>query len=319
MRLLILGYSSIAERRVIPAAAKVAAIDEISIASKSRPRPETWPKAGRFFDDYPAALRDSQADIVYLSLPNAMHDEWVVAALEAGKHVVVDKPAMMTLEGSLRAVEKARFLRRVLAEATVFGYHPHFAALTGFMAENGPLTQAAAQFIIPPLPTANFRNHTELGGGCLLDMGPYAAATMRILGGGGVSRVAALPGGRHPQTGVDMGFSVQARLANGGVFSGHYSFEGEYQNRLLVVGRSGSVIIERVFSPPADHRMDWRRRVRNAEDVLVFEPADTFQRFLDAVVQGIDGGDHERFYDDLSSDARCRAEIAAALADASAA
>ena len=48
-------------------------------------------------------------------------------------------------------------------------------------------------------------------------------------------------------------------------FSGHFSFEGEYQNRLLVVGRSGSVIIERVFTPPADHQMEWRRRVRNVE------------------------------------------------------
>ena len=131
MRLLILGYSSIAERRVIPAAAKVAAIDEISIASKSRPRPESWPKAGRFFSDYSTALRDGNADVVYLSLPNAMHEAWVLAALAAGKHVVVDKPAMMTLEGSLRAVEEARRGKRMLAEATVFDYHPQFRGAGG--------------------------------------------------------------------------------------------------------------------------------------------------------------------------------------------
>jgi dTDP-3,4-didehydro-2,6-dideoxy-alpha-D-glucose 3-reductase len=315
MRLLILGYSSIAERRVIPAAAKIAAISDISIASKSRPRPESWPRQGCFFNDYTEALR-SDADIVYLSLPNAMHDAWVMAALEAGKHVVVDKPAMMTLEASLKAVEAAHRAKRILAEATVFSHHPQFEALATFMADNGPLTQVAAQFIIPPLPIQNFRNHRELGGGCLLDMGPYAAATMRILGGGAPSQIAALPGGRHPETGVDMGFSVQARLANGGAFSGHYSFEGEYQNRLLVVGRSGSVIIERVFSPPADHRMEWRRRVRNVEDVRTFEPADTFQRFLEAIMSAIADGAHERFYDALSSDARCRAEIAATLARA---
>jgi dTDP-3,4-didehydro-2,6-dideoxy-alpha-D-glucose 3-reductase len=316
MRLLILGYSSIAERRVIPAANKVAAIDEISIVSKSRKQPASWPKEGRFFTDYAVALRESDADLVYLSLPNAMHDDWVMAALEAGRHVVVDKPALMTLEASLRAVEKARQANRLLAEATVFSYHPHFAALAEFMRENGPLTQAAAQFIIPPLPIQNFRNHGELGGGCLLDMGPYAAAIMRILGGGAATQIAALPGGRHPEIGVDMGFSVQARLANGGAFSGHYSFEGEYQNRLLVVGHSGSVIIERLFSPPADYRMEWRRRVRNAEDARTFEPADTFQQFLEAVVEGIAGGNHESFYDDLSRDARCRAEIGAALAKA---
>ena len=313
MRLLILGYSSIVERRVMPAAAKVGHIEQISIASKSRARPDGWPKQGRFFDDYETALRGSDSDLVYLSLPNALHERWVMAALAAGKHVVVDKPAMMTLAGSEQAVKEARRVNRLVAEATVFGFHPQFETLAAFIAETGPLTQAAAQFIIPPLPIGNFRNHAELGGGCLLDMGPYAAATMRILGGG-VSDVTALAGGRHPETGVDMGFSVLARLGNGGAFSGHFSFEGEYQNRLLVVGRSGSVLIERVFTPPADHQMEWRRRVRNVDDVVTFEPADTFARFLEAVTSAIAGGDHENFHRDLLSDARCRELIATALA-----
>jgi len=314
MRLLILGLSSIVERRVIPAAAKVEAIMEISIASKGRPKPNGWPKQGRFFNDYAAALRDHDSDLVYLSLPNAMHEHWVMAALAAGKHVVVDKPAMMTSAASERAVEAARRANRAVAEATVFGHHPQFEALAGFIAEHGPLTQAAVQFIIPPLPIGNFRNHRDLGGGCLLDMGPYAAATMRILGGGEASQITALAGGLHPQTDVDMGFSILARLGNGGAFSGHFSFEGEYQNRLLVVGGSGSVLIERVFTPPADHRMEWRRRVRNVDDVVTFEPADTFARFLAAVTSAIAGGDHESFHRDLLSDARCRDMIATALA-----
>jgi dTDP-3,4-didehydro-2,6-dideoxy-alpha-D-glucose 3-reductase len=312
---LILGYSSIAERRVIPAAAKVAAIDEISIASRSRPEPDGWPKRGRFFTDYEGALRESHSDIVYLSLPNAMHERWVLAALAAGKHVVVDKPAMITRDDSARAVTEARRIGRVVAEATVFGFHPQFGVLADFLAENGPLTHVDAQFIIPPLPVANFRNHAELGGGCLLDMGPYAAGLMRILGGGLPSDVAALGGGQHPETGVDMGFSVQARLANGGIFSGHFSFEGEYQNRLLVVARSGSVIIERVFSPPADHPMEWRRRVRNVENVVTFESADTFARFLEAVTRAVASGEHEPFHRDLLDDAECRAYIADALVD----
>jgi dTDP-3,4-didehydro-2,6-dideoxy-alpha-D-glucose 3-reductase len=315
MRLLILGYSSIAERRVIPAAANVAAIEEVSIASRSRPQPGGWPKAGRFFSNYEKALRESNADIVYLSLPNAMHEHWVMMALAAGKHVVVDKPAMMTREGSERAVTQARRIGCVLAEATVFGYHPQFERLTDFFAENGPLTHVAAQFIIPPLPIGNFRNHRELGGGCLLDMGPYAAATMRLLGGSSSTEVAALAGGRHPETGVDLGFSVQARLENGGLFSGHFSFEGEYQNRLLVVGRSGSVMIERAFSPPADYQVEWRRRVRNIEGVVTFEAADTFAHFLEVVARGIVSGDHEGFYRDLMSDAECRAQIANALSN----
>ena len=315
MRLLILGYSSIAERRVIPAAAKVAAIDEISIASKSRPQPDGWPKAGRFFGDYDAALRESGADIVYLSLPNAMHQHWVMAALGVGKHVIVDKPAMMIAEDSRRAVQEARRMSRLLAEATVFGHHPQFAALKDFLSQHGPLTHVDAQFIIPPLPIANFRNHRKFGGGCLADMGPYAAGVIRMLGGGPPSQMTALAGGRHPETGVDMGFSVQARLANGRIFSGHFSFEGEYQNRLLVVARSGSVMIERVFSPPADFRMEWRRRVGNVESVVTFDIADTFALFMETVVSAIAGGNREALHRDLAADAECRARIALALAD----
>jgi predicted dehydrogenase len=315
MRLLILGYSSIVERRVIPAAARVAAIDQISIASKSRPQPQGWPKAGRFFSDYKAGLLESDSDIVYLSLPNAMHEHWVMAALAAGKHVIVDKPAMIAPQAAERAVQEARRNNRLLAEATVFGYHPQFEALADFVAENGPLNCVDAQFIIPPLPITNFRNHSELGGGCLLDMGPYAAGVMRILGGGSPSHIAALAGGRHPETGVDMGFSVQARLANGGAFSGHFSFEGEYQNRLLIVARSGSVIIERVFSPPADHRIEWRRRIRNTESVMTFEAADTFARFLEKVTREIADGDREPLLGDLLADAECRAGITDALAN----
>jgi NDP-hexose-3-ketoreductase len=316
MRLLILGFSSIAERRVIPAAGAVAGIGEVSIASKSRKPPASWPKQGRFFSDYEIALRESGADIVYVSLPNAMHEAWTMAALAAGKHVVVDKPAMITLDAAERAVAEARRGKRLLAEATVFSHHPQFQSLGGFIAEQGPLTHVDAQFIIPPLPPANFRNHRELGGGCLLDMGPYAAATMRLLGGGPPSRVAALAGGVHPQDGIDTGFSVLARLHNGAAFSGHFSFEGEYQNRLLIVGRAGSVLTERVFSPPADHRMEWRRRIRNTESVVTSEAADTFARFLDAVTRAVTGGDHESFYRDLLADAECRAGIAGVLGSA---
>jgi dTDP-3,4-didehydro-2,6-dideoxy-alpha-D-glucose 3-reductase len=226
---------------------------------------------------------------------------------------VVDKPAMITLDAAKRAIAEARRRKLLLAEATVFGYHPHFQTLVDFAGEHGPLTHVDAQFIIPPLPIGNFRNHRELGGGCLLDMGPYAAATMRFVGDGPPSQVAALAGGVHPETGVDVGFSVLARLHNGAAFSGHFSFEGEYQNRLLIVGRSGSVLTERIFSPPADHRMEWRRRIRNAESVVTTEAADTFARFLETVTGAVAGGDHEGFYRDLLADAECRAMIASAL------
>src|SRR5262249_29655048 len=115
MRLLILGFSSIVERRVISAAAVVARIGENSIAGGSRKPPVSWPKQGRVFADYETGLKESGADIVYLSLPNAMHEALAMTALAAGKHVIVDKPAMMTREAAERAVAEARRRKLLLA------------------------------------------------------------------------------------------------------------------------------------------------------------------------------------------------------------
>jgi hypothetical protein len=72
-------------------------------------------------------------------------------------------------------------------------------------------------------------------------------------------------------------------------------------------------MIERVFSPPADHRIEWRQRVRNVETVLTFEAADIFARFLDAATRAILSGDHAPWHRDLLADAQCRARIADAL------
>jgi hypothetical protein len=72
-------------------------------------------------------------------------------------------------------------------------------------------------------------------------------------------------------------------------------------------------MMERVFSPPDDHRIEWRRRIRNVETVVSFEPADSFARFLDAATRAISAGDHEPLHRDLLADAECRARIAEAL------
>ena len=72
-------------------------------------------------------------------------------------------------------------------------------------------------------------------------------------------------------------------------------------------------MIERVFSPPSDYRMEWRRRIRNVEAPVTFEAADIFATFLEAATAAISGGDHEPLHRDLLADADCRARIARAL------
>ena len=313
MRVLVLGLSSIARRRVRPAFARLAGVDAVDIASRGKSAPEGWDKEGRFFADYDEAVAGSDADLVYVSLPNRDHAAWIGAALAAGRHVIVDKPATLTLAEAKSCVDEASRRSLLLAEATVFSHHSQFAAMHRFVEEHGPLTHVDAQFVIPPLPLDNFRNHRALGGGCLNDMGPYAAAVARLFGKGMPAGLCAFGAPPHPDRDIDMGFSFAASFEGGMRMTGHFSYESEYQNRLMLIARGGSLAVERVFSPPPDLPPIWqvRRASRATEES---RPADdAFQAFLGAALDAVAAGRHRPHYDDLLSDAAFRARIASAL------
>ncbi len=309
MNILVLGYSSIAQRRVMPALSAMDAITRIDIASRSKTPAAGLPKAGVHFTSYDEALAQTKAECVYISLLNSLHETWIENCLAAGKHVIVDKPATLSLNAAKRLVDLATGKGLLLAEATVFDFHPQFDAMEDFLAEAGGLTHIDAQFIIPPLPADNFRNGAALGGGCLLDMGAYAAGLARRFGSD-LLRLAAF--GAPPIDGrdVDRGFSLAAQFANGVRYTGHFSFESEYQNRLLLVARGGSLLVERQFSPPPDSAPLWQVRRANAATQETQPVADVFALFLAAAVRAIYDGAFERFYKPLLADAIFRDVIA---------
>jgi predicted dehydrogenase len=138
VHLLILGYSSIVRRRVIPAARLLPGIRQITIASRTHgPADAQHGEADAqhgdpliaWFGSYDQALAASGADLVYVSGVNSAHATWVMRALEGGLHVMVDKPAFLDLESARSAVALARERKRGLAEATVFPFHPQAAVV----------------------------------------------------------------------------------------------------------------------------------------------------------------------------------------------
>ena len=193
MHLLFLGYSSIVRRCVLPAARSVPAIQRISVASRNQAREAAEGRAegggavDGWYAHYEEALASAGADLVYVSGANADHAdhaEWVMRALRQGCHVIVDKPAFLDLETAEAAVRLAREQDRGLAEATVFLFHPQAATLRALVDPAGStVTRATATFSFPPLPPGDFRYRADCGGGSLYDLGPYAAATNRLLFG----------------------------------------------------------------------------------------------------------------------------------------
>jgi predicted dehydrogenase len=304
MKLLLIGYSKIAQRRVLPALA-AAGITQVDVASRSRAGAATLPEgaSGRVFDDYEAALAESEADLVYVSTVNSTHAEWAKRALQNGYHVIVDKPATTRLDDARRLVKLAQRQGRCLAESTVYGYHPQIAvAKQAFAEADSRPTRLTATFSFPPLPADNFRYKAACDGGALWDLGPYAITPGRIFFGEDPQEIACRITSEGDE--VETSFSILMTYSDGRSMVGHFGFNTGYRNRLDILGPRVTVTIDRVFTAPANLANEVHINQNNQSKIITVPPADQFALFLRAVVSAIETGQHQGLADDLLSDAR---------------
>jgi predicted dehydrogenase len=303
MHLLILGYSSIVRRRVLPAARAVAAFGAISIASRSHG--DAGPEADvAWFPSYDDAISSSGADLVYVSGINSTHAQWVEAALDRGCHVMVDKPALPDLEATQSMAALARRRRVGLAEATVFAFHPQVRTLKELIGAVEPeATRVSAVFSVPPLPAGDFRYRTDCGGGSLSDLGPYAVAVSRVVFGAPPATVSCRVLTRSGMPGVDTSFSVLMTHQSGGAVAGHFGFTTAYQNRLSVLTRSSAVDVDRIFTSAPDAPAALHVRDTAGERLVTVPAADAFAEFLGAFASAADRGAFDAFESAMLADA----------------
>lgn len=302
MKFLLLGYSSIAKRRVLPALSKLG-VQSIDLASCSS-RQIAWPESssGSLFCDYREALDTSHADVVYVSTRNHHHAPLVEAALESGRHTIVDKPAFLSLADANRLTELAECKGLALAEATVYPFHPQIEAIRNSFTEAGASpTRLSAIFSVPPLPRENFRYQVECGGGALLDLGPYAVTPGRIFFGEPPETVICRVLTRS--CGVDTSFSLLMSYSNGKSLVGHYGYTTGYCNRLEILGPDTTATLDRVFTTPPDFALDIEWSHRNQGRTLHVPAGDAFVAFLGAFLQSVREGDREPWYRRLLDDA----------------
>jgi len=296
-------------RRVLPAARACDRIRRISLASLSI-GDGPGPDGVTVYRDYDDAIAASGADLVYVSGVNAAHAEWIARALTRGLHVMVDKPAVLDVASAESAVALARRVRRGIGEATVFAFHPQMVALRTLVPQaDVASTRATACLSIPPLPPTNFRYRHEHGGGSLYDLGPYAAATSRLLFGEPPATVACTVLSTRGSPAVDTSFSMLLTYPGGGALAGHFGFVTSYQNRLSVLSASRAIDAERIFSTPPELACAVRVREADAERTVAVPAADAFRLFLEAFAEAVDRGDFEAFESALLEDARLIARL----------
>jgi predicted dehydrogenase len=306
MNILILGYSAIAKKRVLPALRKIEHISRIDIASRSSASGILAEAAcnGMIFNDYADAISKSRADIVYISLVNSSHAEWAEQALRRGCHVIIDKPAFTSFDDAKKLTDLARAKNLCLAEATVYRYHPQIQKARDLFKQAGTYpTRLTIAFSFPPFPADNFRYQKHFGGGALWDLGPYAVSPGRLFFDDEPDEVFCRVGTKNFDTGVDTSFSMLATYPGGRSMVGHFDFNTEYRNCINILGPGISIDIDRVFTPPSDLENVLNVRSQNQTKSIKIPPADSFAVFLQSIFEAIRQNNYRTFIETLLSDA----------------
>jgi predicted dehydrogenase len=263
----------------------------IAVASRDSGRAEAYAREHGLehaHGSYEALLEDPDVEAVYISLPNALHVPWTLRALEAGKHVLCEKPFSRRAEDVERAFDLAESSGLVLSEAFMYRHHPQTAKLAALVAQKaiGPLRVVRAALSLPLTAErgeADTRFDPELDGGALMDVGCYCVNVIRLLAGEPERVKAEQVLG---PSGVDVVFAGALSHADGVVTHFDCGFVLPRRSELEVVGEEGSLFVATPFqvtSPGIE-----LRRADDVEHVAV-EPGDSYQLELENVSAAIRG------------------------------
>jgi D-xylose 1-dehydrogenase (NADP+, D-xylono-1,5-lactone-forming) len=173
---------------VIPGSHASEKIDLVAVASRDQSRADAYAKEWqieRAHGSYEALLEDPDVDAVYISLPNTMHREWSIRSLEAGKHVICEKPFSKRPEDVEAAFDAADRAGRLLTEAFMYRHNPQTARLVELVRDGaiGELRVIRSAFSYSLYDTENIRLRTDVEGGSLMDVGCYCVSGSRLLAG----------------------------------------------------------------------------------------------------------------------------------------
>lgn len=218
VRIGILGAARIAPSALIRPAQNVPQAVVTAIAARDPQRAKAFASKHhipRVFASYDALLADPDLDAVYIPLPNGLHYAWTLKALEAGKHILCEKPFAANAAEAEQMAEAAERSGKVVVEAFHYRYHPLGLRMKEVVT-SGQLgkIQHIETWMCFPLPLFNdIRYRYDLAGGALMDAGCYAVNMLRLLAGSEPEVVSAQAKLASPQ--VDRAMRAEMRFADG--------------------------------------------------------------------------------------------------------
>ncbi|WP_246753046.1 aldo/keto reductase [Sinorhizobium sp. BG8] len=217
--------------------------------------PERFAATGQFegakVETYEAVLASTEIDAVYIALPHSEHARWAIRALEAGKHVLCEKPLALNGYDAMATVAAAKASGRLLMEAFMYRLHPQYAALANLLKKGAvgriQSIEASFGFAAEFDPDARlFKN--SLGGGAIMDVGCYAVSVARMIAGlasgGTFSNPLSTEGAAEiGPSGVDHFARATLTFADGIVADISCAIDRDLDNRVRIVGETGSILI----------------------------------------------------------------------------
>ena len=294
LRIGVLGAAKIAPSALIKPSRKVDEVEVTAIAARDRSKAERF--AGKHgipavLDSYRALIDEPTIDAIYNPLPNGLHGRWTIAALEAGKHVLCEKPFTANAGEADAVAAVAEQSGRVVMEAFHYRYHPLIDRILEILraGELGTVRHVETWMIAPVLSRRDIRWQFDLAGGSTMDMGCYTIHLLRTLAGDEPEVVKASARERSP--GVDKWLQAEMRFADGttGKVTASMLSPRVLSLGARVEGDNGEL---RVLNPYAPHffaRLTVRSNgKKRTEPRPSREPTYLFQlrAFADAVLRG---------------------------------
>lgn len=255
LKLGVLSTAKIGRTKVIPPMMSCSRVEVVAIASRDAALAAATAKElgiPRSFGSYEALLADPSIDLVYNPMPNHLHVPWTVKAVEAGKHVLCEKPIGITAEDARTLIAARDRTGKRIQEAFMVRTHPQWLEARrlirdGAIGELRAITGHFSYFLTDP---TNVRNQADIGGGGMLDIGCYPITTSRFVTGTEPARVAALID-RDPVMKVDRLGSVILDFP-GVQASFVYSTQLNPRQTMQFFGTTGRLEVEIPFNQPPE-------------------------------------------------------------------
>jgi xylose dehydrogenase (NAD/NADP) len=271
---------------VLAGAAESDRVEVLAVASRDAARADAYARERgieRAYGSYEALFADPDLEAVYVPLPNSMHVEWAIRALEAGKHVLCEKPFTRSADEAERAFEAADRAGRFLMEAFMYRHNPQTARLVELVAGGaiGRLRVVRTAFSFPLADTGDVRLNRELNGGALMDVGCYCVSGTRLLAGEPLEVF-----GRQvlAPSGVDELFTASMRFPGDVLAQLDAGLVLPVQDELEAIGEDGSLFLD---DPWHCRKPVIELRTADGVEEIAVEPANSYRLELENLSDAI--------------------------------